>query len=118
MNNGVNYSKINLRITPQWRLPTIQLICTIRFSRFEWGIISEIQPPDTETIAILNNLAKINKMMLPDDVVNYIASSDTSDIRKIEGVILQLSAYISLRGLPIKLKIAKRILENILGGKS
>ncbi len=84
-------------------------------SRFEWGLIADIQPPDLETkIAILKKKADINKIHLPDDVAYYLASSDTRNIRELEGMLIRLGAYSSLQNKPINIEMAKNNLKDIL----
>ena len=85
-------------------------------SRFEWGLIADIQPPDLETkIAILKKKSEINKIRLPEDVIYFLASSDTRNIRELEGMLIRLGAYGSLQGIPITLDMAKHNLKDILG---
>jgi chromosomal replication initiator protein len=87
-------------------------------SRFEWGLIADIQPPDLETkIAILNKKAEINKIKLPDDVAYFLASSDTRNVRELEGMLIRLGAYSSLQNIPITLTMAKNNLKDILVDK-
>jgi len=87
-------------------------------SRFEWGLIADIQPPDLETkLAILNKKADINKIKLPDDVAYFLASSDTRNIRELEGMLIRLGAYSSLQHIPITLSMAKNNLKDILVDK-
>ena len=87
-------------------------------SRFEWGLIADIQPPDLETkIAILNKKAETNKIQLPDDVAYFLASSDTRNIRELEGMLIRLGAYSSLQHIPVTLNMAKNNLKDILVDK-
>ncbi len=87
-------------------------------SRFEWGLIADIQPPDLETkIAILNKKAETNKIKLPDDVAYFLAASDTRNIRELEGMLIRLGAYSSLQNIPITLPMAKTNLKDILVDK-
>lgn len=87
-------------------------------SRFEWGLIADIQPPDLETkIAILKKKADSNKITLPDDVAYFLASSDTRNIRELEGMLIRLGAYSSLQHIPITLNMAKNNLKDILVDK-
>lgn len=87
-------------------------------SRFEWGLIADIQPPDLETkIAILKKKSEITKIKLPEDVIYFLAASDTRNIRELEGMLIRLGAYSSLQGIPITLEMAKENLKDILGDR-
>jgi len=85
-------------------------------SRFEWGLIADIQPPDLETkIAILEKKAERQNIILPDSVALYIASKIKSNIRELEGALVRLTAYCSLTGCEISLAVAQETLHDILG---
>lgn len=87
-------------------------------SRFEWGLIADIQPPDLETkIAILKKKAEVNRISLPDEVAMFLAASDTRNIRELEGMLIRLGAYSSLQDIPITLPMAKHNLKDILVDK-
>jgi chromosomal replication initiator protein len=84
-------------------------------SRFEWGLIADIQPPDLETkVAILKRKAEIEKIALPDNVALFIASKIKSNIRELEGSLVRLVAYASLKGLPLGIDLAQEVLKNII----
>jgi chromosomal replication initiator protein len=84
-------------------------------SRFEWGLIADIQPPDLETkVAILRKKADTEGIPLPDNVALYIAGKIKSNIRELEGSLIRLIAYASLTGLEISLQLAQDVLRNIL----
>ena len=88
-------------------------------SRFEWGLIADIQAPDVETkVAILKKKAELNKIDLPDDVALLIGSSSASNIREIEGMLIRIGAYASLTKNKINLAMAKDILKDIIVDKS
>jgi chromosomal replication initiator protein len=81
-------------------------------SRFEWGLIADMEPPDLETkIAILRRKADLDGVYLPDDVAFYIASKVKSNIRELEGSLVRLVAISSLRGLPISKMLAQDALR-------
>jgi chromosomal replication initiator protein len=84
-------------------------------SRFEWGLIADIQPPDLETkIAILKKKAETEGIPLPDNVAIFIAGKIKSNIRELEGSLIRLIAYASLTGREITLPLAHDVLRNIL----
>ena len=83
-------------------------------SRFEWGLIADIQPPDLETrVAILRTKAEMMGRMVPDDVVNYIASRVQSNIRELEGTFNRFFAFAQLQHLPLTIETAKSALSNL-----
>ena len=83
-------------------------------SRFESGLIADIQPPDLETrMAILRQKAVNDKIELPNEVLTLLATSITSNIREIEGVYTKVVAYSSLMNVPVTLDITKKILDDM-----
>ena len=87
-------------------------------SRFEWGLIADIQPPDVETkIAILKKKSEITRVFFPEDVYYFLASSDTRNIRELEGMLIRLGAFSSLQNIPVTLDMARENLKDILGDR-
>ncbi len=84
-------------------------------SRFEWGLIADIEPPDLETkIAILKRKAEMDGIDLTDDIAIFIASKIKSNVRELEGSLLRLVAIASLRGVPISKIVAQEAMKNII----
>jgi len=84
-------------------------------SRFEWGLIADIQPPEIETkIAIIEKKMQENKIALPNNVAHYIASHVESNIRELEGFLVRTCAYSSLTGREIDLHLVKEVLSKLL----
>ena len=82
-------------------------------SRFEWGLVADIQPPELETkIAIINKKCEINKVKLSKDIVNYIATVIDSNVREIEGILSKLHAYSQLMHVDIDLSFTKNVLKD------
>ncbi len=87
-------------------------------SRFEWGLIADLQPPDVETrIAILRKKSEEEDIAISDEVIQLLAANLKSNIREIEGALIRLGAYASLTGQKITVDMAKNILRDLLGGK-
>jgi len=84
-------------------------------SRFEWGLVADIQPPELETkIAIIKKKCEINKVKLSEDIVNYIATVIDSNVREIEGILSKLHAYSQLMHVDIDLDFTKNVLKDQL----
>ncbi len=84
-------------------------------SRFQWGLIADIQPPDLETrIAILQQKAELDNINLSMEIIEYIATNIKYNIRELEGALIKLLAYSSLKGVDINLELAKMVLKDIV----
>ncbi len=84
-------------------------------SRFEWGLLADIQAPDLETkVAILRRKAEIERIELDNEVALFIASKIKSNVRELEGSLVRLVAYSSLKKQPITLQLAQEVLRNII----
>ena len=88
-------------------------------SRFEWGLIADIQPPDLETkVAIIRKKAEAERATVPDDVALFIASNCNSNIRELEGALIRVIAYGSMTGREIDLDLARETLKEFLAPDS
>ncbi|HCU24830.1 MAG TPA: chromosomal replication initiator protein DnaA, partial [Deltaproteobacteria bacterium] len=88
-------------------------------SRFEWGLIADIQAPDIETrVAILRHKAEEDGIPLPDDVAMFLATHIRHNIRELEGTLIRLSAFASLSGSEINCEMAREVLKKILPDRS
>jgi chromosomal replication initiator protein len=84
-------------------------------SRFEWGLLADIQPPDLETkMAILDKKAEAEGVSLPDEVRTFMASKTKSNVRELEGALVKLIAYSSLTGTAINLQMAQQVLKHLV----
>ncbi len=84
-------------------------------TRFEWGLIADIQPPDFETrVAILRKKAQIERIALPDDVASFIASRVSTNIRELEGALTRTTAHASLNGTSIDIATAAEALRDLI----
>ncbi len=84
-------------------------------SRFEWGLITDIQPPELETrIAILRKKAAQDKLNAPDDVLEYIASKISTNIRELEGALIRVTAFASLNRQIVDLSLAEIVLKDLI----
>ncbi|HEX4277640.1 MAG TPA: chromosomal replication initiator protein DnaA [Bryobacteraceae bacterium] len=84
-------------------------------SRFEWGLMADIQPPDLETkMAILEKKAELVGITLPPEVCTFIASKTKSNVRELEGALVKLTAYSSLTETPISIGMAQTLLKDLL----
>ena len=83
-------------------------------SRFEWGLIADLEPPDLETkVAILKRKAEALGFVIPDDVALFIGSRVKNNVRELEGSLIRLVAISSLRGIPVSKELAKDAIRNI-----
>ncbi|MFM9141244.1 MAG: chromosomal replication initiator protein DnaA [Actinomycetota bacterium] len=84
-------------------------------SRFEWGLITDIQPPELETrIAILRKKAAQDKLSAPDDVLEFIASKISTNIRELEGALIRVTAFASLNRQPVDMGLAEIVLKDLI----
>ncbi|GFR35084.1 chromosomal replication initiator protein DnaA [Thermobrachium celere] len=88
-------------------------------SRFEWGLIADIQPPDFETrIAILKKKADMENLQVPNEVMVYIANKIQSNIRELEGALIRIVAFASLSNKEISVELATDVLKDIISNKN
>ncbi|SHU71318.1 Chromosomal replication initiator protein DnaA [Mycobacteroides abscessus subsp. abscessus] len=84
-------------------------------TRFEWGLITDVQPPELETrIAILRKKAQMDRLDVPDDVLELIASRIERNIRELEGALIRVTAFASLNKSPIELSLAEIVLRDLI----
>jgi chromosomal replication initiator protein len=84
-------------------------------NRFEWGLITDVQPPDLETrIAILRKKAATERMTAPPDVLEFIASKIQTNIRELEGALIRVTAFASLNRQPVDLTLAEIVLKDLI----
>jgi len=87
-------------------------------TRFQWGLIADIQPPEIETrIAILKKKAELESMNLADDVCLFLAENIRSNVRELEGALIRLIAHASMTRQPITLEYSKRVLSDLLANR-
>ena len=98
--------------SPPKDIPTLE---NRLISRFEWGLITDIQPPDLETrIAILRKKAQSENLNVPSEVINFIAENITSNIRQLEGALTKLVAFSTLTKRELSVSLAQDILKDII----
>ncbi len=84
-------------------------------SRFEWGLITDVQAPDLETrIAILRKKAQSERLQVPDDILEYMASKVSSNIRELEGTLIRVTAFSSLNKTPVDLALVQTVLKDLI----
>jgi chromosomal replication initiator protein len=84
-------------------------------SRFEWGLVTDLQPPDIEMrLAILKKKAQIMNAVLPDDVIDFLATRIRTNIRRLEGALIRVAAYASLSGKKLTIEVVENLLREIL----
>jgi chromosomal replication initiator protein len=84
-------------------------------SRFEWGLITDVQAPDLETrIAILRKKAQNDKLQVRDDVLEYIASKVSSNIRELEGTLIRVTAFANLNRTPVDMQLVQTVLKDLI----
>jgi chromosomal replication initiator protein len=84
-------------------------------SRFEWGLIADLTPPDLETrIAILRSKAEDQLHLIPSEVIDFIARKVVSNVRELEGALNRVVAYASMSGMPVNIELASAVLSNVM----
>ncbi|KAF0178344.1 MAG: chromosomal replication initiator protein [Limisphaerales bacterium] len=88
-------------------------------SRFEWGLVTDLQPPDVETrMAILRKRAAAMGSTLPDDIADFLANRIRTNIRRLEGALIRVVSYASLTGKPMSIEVAENLLRDVLHEES
>jgi chromosomal replication initiator protein len=84
-------------------------------SRFEWGLITDVQAPDLETrIAILRKKAQSEKLQVPDEILEFMATKVSSNIRELEGTLIRVTAFASLNRTPVDLQLVQTVLKDLI----
>jgi len=84
-------------------------------SRFEWGLITDVQAPDLETrIAILRKKAQSERLQVPDDILEYMATKVSSNIRELEGTLIRVTAFANLNKTPVDLALVQTVLKDLI----
>jgi len=84
-------------------------------SRFEWGLVTDLQPPDVETrVAILRKKEKSLGVELPEDIINFLANRIRTNIRRLEGALIRVASYASLTGKRLSLEVVEGLLREVL----
>ena len=84
-------------------------------SRFEWGLVTDLQPPDVEMrLAILNKKAQLMGVQLPEDILNFLANRIRTNIRRLEGALIRVASYASLTGKKLTIEVVEGLLREIL----
>jgi len=84
-------------------------------SRFEWGLVTDLQPPDVEMrLAILRKKAQFHGLELPDDIITFLASRIRTNIRRLEGALIRVASYATLTGQTLNIEIVEGLLREIL----
>ncbi len=113
--NALHSSKRQIIVTSDRAPKEIQGLAERVRTRFEWGLVADISPPEIETrIAILKTKAERDDIYLPDDVATFLATHIKSNVRELEGLLIRLQAQSSLSGAEISLEMAKHELRSIV----
>jgi len=84
-------------------------------SRFEWGLVTDLQPPDVEMrLAILNKKAEFMGITLPEDIVHFLANRIRSNVRRLEGALIRVASYASLTGKKLNVEVVENLLREVL----
>ena len=84
-------------------------------SRFEWGLVTDLQPPDIEMrLAILKKKAQMMNVVLPEDIINFLATRIRTNIRRLEGALIRVASYASLTGKKLTIEVVENLLREIL----
>ncbi|HQZ94701.1 MAG TPA: chromosomal replication initiator protein DnaA [Pyrinomonadaceae bacterium] len=111
LHNGQKQIVVSSDCPPQ-EIPTLE---ERLHSRFQWGLIADLEPPDLETkVAILKRKADIDGIRLDDDIAIYVAGKVKSNVRELEGSLVRLVAISSMKGVPITKQLAQESMKNIL----
>lgn len=112
--NALNQAGKQIILTSDVPPKQLQKVNERLISRFQWGLTTDLQPPDLETrIAILQKMSSDEKYQLPSDVIEYIARNITRSVRELEGCLISLLAESSLRGIPLSIDLTRDVIGEI-----
>jgi len=113
--NALHESRKQIVLTCDRPAAEIQNLEHRLVSRFEWGLVTEMQPPDVETrLAILRKKEKAMGVELPEDIINFLASRIRTNIRRLEGALIRVASFASLTGKTVTLTVVEGLLREVL----
>jgi len=113
--NALHESRKQIVLTCDRPASEIQNLEQRLISRFEWGLVTDLQPPDVEMrLAILNKKAQLMGITLPDDIVNFLAHRIRTNVRRLEGALIRVASYASLTGRKLNVEVVEGLLREIL----
>jgi chromosomal replication initiator protein len=113
--NALHESHKQLVLTCDRPATEIQNLEHRLISRFEWGLVTDMQPPDVETrLAILKKKAQLMSVQLPDEIINFLAQRIRTNIRRLEGALIRVASYASLTGKKLSIEMVEGLLREVL----
>src|SRR5205085_11907392 len=117
--NALHDSRKQIVLTSDRPSNEIQNLENRLVSRFEWGLVTDLQPPDVETrVAILRKKEKSMGVELPDEIINFLATRIRANIRRLEGALIRVASFVSLTGKKVNAEIVEGLLRDVLSEES